>query len=168
MMKYAILFLILMVELILSSTVFQFFTFFGSAPEVLIITIMLYSMIFEKKEVIILALTIGILSDVLYGPYLGVNTIAFGLIAIIIPWVSAKFSRQSVLTSILNLILTLIIYHCVVYFLLLLFQGAMPLMIYLRLFNLGYIIINLIFMFLLRFFILKLSQHPAFTSNVLV
>ncbi|HEY5557468.1 rod shape-determining protein MreD [Acetobacterium sp.] len=167
-MRYAILFLILVIELIFSSTVLQIFSFFGSAPEVLLITIMLYSMIFQKKEAIILALAIGVLSDILYGPSLGVNTIAFGLIACIISWMSGQFSRHSIITSILSLIVTVILYYSVIYLLLLLFQNAMPLMIYLRRFNLQYFIINLVFMFVLRYFILKLSQHPAFTSDVLV
>jgi len=168
MMKYSVLFLILIVELIFSSTVLQLFSFFGSAPEILLITIMLYSIIFPGKEGIFLAVVIGVLSDILYGPYLGVNTIAFALIAIITYWVSAKFSQQSILTSILCLFLALTIYNGIIYFLLVMFQGAMPWMIYLRRFNLQYLIINLIVMFILRYFILKLSQHPAFNSDVLV
>ena len=167
-MRYAILFLIVVIELIFSSTVLQIFSFFGSAPEVLLITIMLYSMIFQKKEAIILALAIGVLSDILYGPSLGVNTIAFGLIACVISWMSGHLSRHSIITSILCLIVTVILYYSVIYLLLLLFQNAMPLMIYLRRFNLQYFIINLVIMFVLRYFILKLSQHPAFTSDVLV
>lgn len=167
-MKYAILFLILITELIFSSTVLQVFSFFGRAPEVLLITILIYSMIFQKKEAIILAFAIGVLSDILYGPSLGVNTIAFGLVACIISWMSGHFSRHSIITSIFSLIVAVIFYYSIVYLLLLLFQDAMPLMIYLRRFNLQYIIINLVFMFLLRYFIFKLSQHPAFTSDVLV
>lgn len=167
-MKYFILFLILMVELIFSSTVLQAFSFFGSTPEILLITVMLYSMILQKKEAIILALAIGVLADILYGPSLGVNTIAFGLIACIISWMSAHFSQYSIVTSILSLIASVILYYGIVYILLLLFQDAMPWMIYLRRFNLQYLIINLVFMFVLRYFILKLSQHPVFTSDVLV
>jgi len=168
MMKYAVLFLILIVELIFSSTVLQFFSFLGSAPEMLLITIMLYSIIFRGKEGLVLAVTIGVLSDILYGPYLGVNTIAFALVAIIIYWVSSKFSQQSVLTSILCLVLALTVYNGLIYFLLLIFQGAMPWMIYLRRFSPQYLIINLIVMFILRYFILKLSQHPDFSSDLLV
>ena len=167
-MKYAILFLILSVELIFSSTVLQVFSFFGSEPEVLLITIMLYSMIFQKKEAIVLALAIGMLSDILYGPALGINTIGFGFIAGIISFMSEYFSRHSIGISIFSLIATVAIYYCVVYLLLLLFQDAMPLMIYLRRFNIQYVIINFIFMFILRYLLLKLSQHPAFTSDVLV
>ncbi|MGV8905029.1 MAG: rod shape-determining protein MreD [Acetobacterium sp.] len=167
-MKYVILFLILCVELIFSSTVLQVFSFFGSTPDVLLITIMLYSIIFQKRDAIILALAIGILSDILYGPAIGVNIIAFGFIAGIIAWLAEHFSRHSIGTSLLSLIATVLIYYCIVYVLLLLFQDAMPLMIYLRRFNIQYLIINCAFMFLLRYLLLKLSQHPAFTSDVLV
>ncbi len=134
----------------------------------LLITIMLYSIIFRGKEGLVLAVIIGILSDILYGPFIGVNTIAFSLVAVSIYWVSSKFSQQSILTSVLCLALTLIIYNGLVYILLLLFQGGIPWMIYLRRFNLQYLIINLIVMLIMRYFILKLSQHPDFTSDVLV
>lgn len=167
-MKYVILFFILMVELILSGTVFQVITVFGSTPEILLITIMLYSMIFKREEAIILALVIGILADVLYGPYLGINTIAFGLIALIVSWLSANFSRQSIFTSILCLIVTLIGYYVMAYFLTLLFQGAMPLMIYLRRFNLKYLIINITVMLIIRYFMVKLTEYQAFSSDRLV
>lgn len=167
-MKYVILFFILVVELILSGTVFQVITVFGSTPEILLITIMLYSMIFKREEAIILALVIGILADVLYGPYLGINTIAFGLIALIVSWLSAYFSRQSIFTSILCLIVTLIGYYVMAYFLTLLFQDAMPLMIYLRRFNLKYLIINITVMLIIRYFMVKLTEYQAFSSDRLV
>jgi len=113
-------------------------------------------------------LAIGLLSDILYGSAIGVNIIAFGFIACFISWMSEHFSRHSIVTSILNLIATVLIYYGIVYLLLLLFQDAMPLMIYLRQFNIQYFIVNFVFMFLLRYLLLNLSQHPAFTSDVLV
>lgn len=164
-MKNCILFLVLVFELLLMSSFFEVFTFFGSSPALILVTLMVYAMFYKKEKTIIMALVIGMLADFLYGPCFGISTITYGLIVLVITNVIRFFNRQSVLSGVFFMITSLVAFHSTTYFLLFVFGKAMPFMIYLRQINIQYIIINLLFMFLIRWGFLKLTENKIDYSD---
>lgn len=164
-MKNLILFLVLCLELFLASSFFEIFTFYGSSPALILITLMIYAMFYKKEETLIMALVIGILSDFLYGACFGINTIVYGGIVLVITHVVRFFNHQSLLSAVFFLLGTLITFHTLTYLLLLIFGKAIPFMIYLRQINIQYIIINLFIMFLIRLGFFKLMKNNSEYSN---
>lgn len=155
-LKILILSLILLAELILESTVFHFVNIGGIYPDLVLITITAFSIIYGRKYSYIFGLIIGLLADILFGQVIGVHAISYILCAYIIGSLSSNIIKENILTAILFYPLSVIIYHLSYYFILYLLRVDTT--GYGNILNILYWIVNFIFILIIYPLILKLAN----------
>lgn len=72
-MRYLKLTILILSSLILQSTVFSHLTLAGAKPDIALILIVLYAIIYGSKEGALAGITAGLLQDLMFGQYLGIN-----------------------------------------------------------------------------------------------
>ena len=82
-------------ELILQSTVFQFFNLSGRYPDLLLISLICFSILLGRKQSYTLGFVIGLLGDILYGDFIGLYALSFLLTAFITSVMSENMFKDS-------------------------------------------------------------------------
>lgn len=72
-MRYLTLTILILSGLILQSTVFSHLTLAGAKPDIVLVFIILYAIIFGSKEGALAGIVGGLLQDLMFGQYLGIN-----------------------------------------------------------------------------------------------
>ncbi|MGL4606894.1 MAG: rod shape-determining protein MreD [Eubacteriaceae bacterium] len=166
-MKSCLLFLILLLELFLSGSFFKIFTFFGGSPNLVLITLVIYGMFYKKRDVIIMAMGIGFLTDLIFSLDLGVSTVSYLVIVYSITMLKNKFNYNGIFTAFLFLFVSIMVYHGIIYLFFILGGWEVPIQVYLRQINLQYIIINLLFMVIIRFIYIKFIRNEDYEREEL-
>ena len=133
---------ILLIELILQSTVFQFFNLSGRYPDLLLISLICFSILLGRKQSYTLGFVIGLLGDILYGDFIGLYALSFLLTAFITSVMSENMFKDSLLAPISVFPIGVIINHGARVLILYLIGNHISIVNYLKFFNLTYWVIN--------------------------
>jgi len=137
-----ILSLILLIELILQGTVFQFLNFNGVYPDLILITVVCYSIILGKKMSYKLGFIIGLLVDIIYGNVIGMYALSFLLTAYLISVISVQMFKESLLAPISLFPIGVICNHSIIYLINYLLRAEISFMDYIVQFNFTYWVMN--------------------------
>ncbi len=136
-------------ELILQSTVFQFFNLSGRYPDLLLISLICFSILLGRKQSYTLGFIIGLLADILYGDFIGLYALSFLLTAFITSVISENMFKDSLLAPISVFPIGVIINHGSRVLILYLIGNHISIVNYLKFFNLTYWVINFMALFLI-------------------
>ncbi|BEP29927.1 rod shape-determining protein MreD [Helicovermis profundi] len=107
--KYVI--LISIFVFLIQSTILQFFRIYGIIPNISLVMIVTFTLIYGKKEGYIFAIGVGILQDVFLSKALSINLIIYTSIVFIISLFYEKLFKDNFLTPIITIIFATFIYH---------------------------------------------------------
>lgn len=150
---------VLLIELILQSTVFQFFNLSGRYPDLLLITLISFSILLGRKQSYILGFVIGLLADILYGDFIGLYALSFLLTAFVTSVISENMFKDSLLAPISVFPIGVIINYGVRILILYLIGNHISIIDYLKFFNLTYWIMNFIALILIYSLSLRWTRN---------
>ena len=164
-MNILILSLGLLIELILQGTVFQFLNFNGVYPDLILITIICYSIILGKQMSYKLGFIIGLLADIMYGNILGIYTLSFLLTAHLISVISTQMFKENLLTPISLFPVGVICNHSIIYLLTYLLRRDTSFVDYIVQFNLTYWVMNFLVLVVIYPLILRMIKKYIVKSR---
>ena len=94
-MKKCVFSLIIFAVLLLQLTILDYFKIFGAKPDLLLASIIIASLFFESKWVIVFAVFAGILKDIFGINTLGINVVLFPLWGFIVIELSKRLSIEN-------------------------------------------------------------------------
>ncbi|WP_152801729.1 rod shape-determining protein MreD [Alkalibaculum sporogenes] len=157
--------LILLIELVLQSTVFQFLNFHGIYPDLVLITLICYSIILGKQYSYKLGVIIGLLFDIMFGNIIGIYALSFLVTAYLISVISSNMFKESLLAPISVFPIGVIINHSVIYLITYLLRINISLIEYITQFNIIYWVVNIITMLIAYPLILKFIKRYILKSH---
>lgn len=96
-MRLIIIGLIIILNLILQSTVFQWFEIYGVAPNTALILIISFSIYLGKNKGATLGFFVGLLQDIILGRIIGLNALVFMVIGYIVGLMDQKIFKENLL-----------------------------------------------------------------------
>lgn len=110
-MRVFVVSVLVVLNLILESTLFQFTRIFGIKPDFTIVLIVAYSILRGKNYGIFIGITSGIIIDLMYGKVIGVNGLAYMLTGFLIGQFYDSVFKDSYFPAIVFNIAAVIVYQ---------------------------------------------------------
>ncbi|HAS73321.1 MAG TPA: rod shape-determining protein MreD, partial [Clostridiales bacterium UBA8960] len=126
-MKTRYVVLLVFINFILSSTLFQIFRINGALPNFSIIITVVLASLSSKRNAFTFALLSGAIQDVFLGRMLGINFLIYGLIVYISIILIEVMFKGNFLTPIFLIGLSTIFYHFIFYIIMFFVQSTIPL-----------------------------------------
>ncbi len=101
--------ILLVCALVLQATAFNFFEVAGVKPDLLLIIIVLYGLIYGKTAGY-LGFAYGLVEDLLIGRFMGFNAITKGLMGFLVGYLEPKFFKDHILVPVVVLLMGTLIY----------------------------------------------------------
>ena len=121
-MNILTIFLIIIINFILQSTVLSYFSIFGVLPNTSLIIIVVIALLKGRKAGSIVGLIMGLLQDIIFSPVIGVNAFIYFFIGYFIGMAESKLSKDNALIPFVITIGSTIGYH-LFYYLFMFFLG---------------------------------------------
>ncbi|NMB08695.1 MAG: rod shape-determining protein MreD [Tissierellia bacterium] len=121
-MNFITIFLIIIINFIIQSTILPSLRILGVAPNTGLIIIVLISLLRGKTVGSIVGILIGLLQDIIFSTVIGVNGIIYFFIAYIIGMNEEKLAKDNILIPILLSFFATMFYH-LLYYLFMFFLG---------------------------------------------
>lgn len=120
-MQLLVIFITIIVNFILQSTVVPYFQILGKVPNISLVLVVIYSLARGKYYGGIIGLIIGLIQDILFSVSIGLNAIIYFFIGYLIGNVEDAFARDNIISPLVLTIVATIFYNAVystmVYFL---------------------------------------------------
>lgn len=142
-MKSIGLVLILLFELILQATFFQFMSINGYYPDLVLITLVIIGVFYDKEASWKYGFIIGVLRDILYGRVFGVYALGYTVTIIAVSWIGKNIFKESFASPLLLFPVGTVTINSLVYIIHYLLRMAVPVEEYIANFGLMYWMLNL-------------------------
>lgn len=116
-MRYFVMTILFVISLILQSTVFSHLTVAGVKPDLVLVFLIFYALLHGPLEGALMGLVGGLLQDLLFGQYLGMNTLAKLVVGYIFGVLEKKIYKENVLIPMVAVFLGTLLNETVLYFL---------------------------------------------------
>ncbi|ABW19303.1 rod shape-determining protein MreD [Alkaliphilus oremlandii] len=110
-MKFIIISIIVVLNLILQSTTLQWFNILGTLPNTAIILVISFAVHSGKKQGAIIGFFVGLLQDITFGRIIGMNALAYMLIGYTVGLTEQKIFKGNILIPIILTGLATIFYE---------------------------------------------------------
>ncbi len=110
-MNILIIFLIIVINFILQSTILSYASIFGILPNTSLIIIVTIALLKGKKTGSITGLLVGLLQDIMFSPVIGVNGFIYFFIGYFVGMSEGKLSKDNMLIPFIMTAGTTIAYH---------------------------------------------------------
>lgn len=117
--------LIILVNIILQSTIFPYWTIFGYAPNTGLVCVIVMSLIRGRYYGAFFGLVLGLTHDILFGSVIGVNALLYFLIGYLSGILKESLNAENKIVPILCVVLGTIFYN-LFYYILLFFLSKAP------------------------------------------
>lgn len=104
---------IIIFNLILQSTIFQWLKIYGALPNTALILVVSFSIHIGKNKGAFIGFCIGILQDIIFGRTIGLNALIFMIIGYIIGSMDQKVFKENLLIPFILTIVSTIFYEAV-------------------------------------------------------
>ncbi|NMB26874.1 MAG: rod shape-determining protein MreD [Tissierellia bacterium] len=121
-MNILAIFLIIVINFILQSTILSYFRIFGILPNTSLIIIVVIALLKGRKTGSIIGLIMGLLQDIVFSPVIGVNAFIYFFIGYFIGMAENKLSKDNALIPFVITLGSTIGYH-LFYYLFMFFLG---------------------------------------------
>lgn len=100
-MKAIIIGIIIIINLILQSTLFQYFQVFGVLPNTALILVISFSVYSGKNKGALIGFIIGLLQDIVFGKMIGLNAMIYMLVGFTVGYVNRKLYKDNPIVPVL-------------------------------------------------------------------
>ena len=115
-MRLMVIFIIMSLNFIFQSTLFQHFRVFDVLPNTTLILIVVFSILWGKNKGAVIGLIAGLVQDIVLGSTVGANALIYMLIGISIGRLENSIFKDNSLTPLFFTTLSTIAYHLLFYF----------------------------------------------------
>ena len=109
-MPTAITAIILLISYVIETALLSSINFFGAAPNLVLVTIICYSMVSGKEKGVVLGIFTGVVIDILSSSVFGVNILLYTFSAAIAGSLSNKIFGKNALTSVIIALIVSFVY----------------------------------------------------------
>ncbi|GMA60580.1 rod shape-determining protein MreD [Alicyclobacillus fastidiosus] len=114
-MKLAIAFLMLWAGLILEATLFQIPPMNVVHPGFVLVLLVLIALMRGPNTAVVMAVIIGLVEDISYGSFIGLNAFSYGLVAYFSGAVFGQFLRRNLAVTFINTLIMTFMYTWITY-----------------------------------------------------
>lgn len=116
-MRYFVMTILFLVSLILQSTVFSHLTVAGVKPDLVLVFVVFYALLYGPSEGALMGLVGGLLQDLLFGQDLGMNTLAKLVVGYVFGVLEKKIYKDNILIPMVALFFGTLLNETILYFL---------------------------------------------------
>ncbi|GMA55899.1 rod shape-determining protein MreD [Alicyclobacillus sacchari] len=121
-MRWVMTFITLWIGLILEATVFQIPPMNAIHPDFVLVILVLVALMRGSNTAVVMAILIGLVDDVCYGSFIGLNAFAFGIVAYFAAAVFGQFLQRNLAITFFTTVALTFLHTWVTYGLMRLFQ----------------------------------------------
>lgn len=108
-MRYVVLFFLPFLAIFLQSTVFSFYTINGALPDIVLVTVVCYSILNGARKGAVYGFLCGLLEDLYMGRFIGINALSKSLTAYIIGSLQGNVFRENLMVGVLGVFIATLI-----------------------------------------------------------
>ncbi len=101
-MGYLLLYILAFVGLILQATLLSHFTVAGVKPDIILILAVFYSVLSGPKKGLFCGFSLGLLEDLYWGRFIGMNALSKGITAAFVGWIAEGAFCENLLVPIIS------------------------------------------------------------------
>lgn len=116
-MRYLIMTILFFISLVLQSTLFSHLTVAGVKPDLVLVLVVFYALFQGPQEGALVGLIGGLLQDMMFGQYIGLNALANLVIGYLIGLLERKIYKENLLIPTIILFLSTFLHETILYFL---------------------------------------------------
>lgn len=116
-MRYFIMTVLFLISLLLQSTVFSHLTVAGVKPDLVLVFLIFYALLHGPLEGALMGVAGGLLQDLLFGQYLGMNALAKLVVGYIFGVLEKKIYKENMLIPMFAIFLGTLLNETILYFL---------------------------------------------------
>ncbi|HSH36013.1 rod shape-determining protein MreD [Schnuerera sp.] len=105
--------LIIIINFILQSTIFQYFKIFEVVPNTSLVIIVVIALLKGKKTASIMGLLAGLLQDIIFSSVIGINGFIYFFVGYLVGMAENRLSKDNILIPFIMTIFSTIFYHLV-------------------------------------------------------
>ena len=158
-MKFMAVFIIMTCNLILQSTLLQYFKIFNIIPNTTLVLVVVFSILWGKYRGASIGLVAGLVQDILFGEMVGTNALIYMLIGLIIGSLESSIFKENSFTPVFFSTLSTFVYHLLFYFIMTIADNQIPFLLILRNIVLIEVIYNAVFSVAIYKIIYSLTKH---------
>ncbi|NTW71889.1 MAG: rod shape-determining protein MreD [Eubacteriaceae bacterium] len=158
-MKTLIISLVLLLELILQGTFFQFMNIAGFYPDLVLITIVIIGIFHDKEYSWRFGLIAGLLTDIIYGRVLGFHGLLYLTVIVVVSILASNVFKESIVAPLLLFPIGSLVKNTMYYMITYLLKENIPIGEYLASFGIYYWVINMIALFAVFFLMLRYKKY---------
>lgn len=158
-MKFTAIFIIMTCNLILQSTLLQYFKIFNIIPNTTLVLVVVFSILCGKYRGAGIGLVAGLAQDILFGEMVGTNALIYMLIGLIIGSLESSIFKENSFTPVFFSTLSTFAYHILFYFIMTITDNQIPFLLILRKIVLIEVIYNAVFSVAIYRIIYNLNKH---------
>ncbi|MBS3994191.1 MAG: rod shape-determining protein MreD [Alkaliphilus sp.] len=158
-MKFMAVFIIMTCNLILQSTLLQYFKIFNIIPNTTLVLVVVFSILWGKYRGASIGLVAGLVQDILFGEMVGTNALIYMLIGLIIGSLESSIFKENSFTPVFFSTLSTFVYHLLFYFIMTIADNQIPFLLILRKIVLIEVIYNAVFSVAIYKIIYSLTKH---------
>lgn len=132
MKRILIAFLILILSFTFQTTIFQWISFGGIVPNILVVYSIIYGMMYGKKSGLLLGFFAGLLCDIFFGSFIGMNAVIYMYIGYLGGFTHKIFIAEDIKLPIILVVLGDLIYSFSYYIFMFLLRGRFDLSFYFK------------------------------------
>lgn len=117
MIRYFILILLFFISLILQSTLFSHLTFAGTKPDLVLILTVFFALLNGPRAGALAGLTGGMLQDLMFGRYIGMNAFAKLIVGYLFGILERKIYKDNILIPMASVFLAAFLNETIIYML---------------------------------------------------
>lgn len=165
-MKSIIIGLIIVFNLILQSTLFQWFKIYGVVPNTALIIVISFAIYSGKMEGAIIGFCAGILQDIIFGRTIGLNTSVLMITGYLVGLMNQKIIKENLIIPFLLTISTTVLYETVNLLLIFLLGYRIELLSMVKKILLVEVIYNSILSIIIYFYVSKLFKTNVMKKGI--
>lgn len=158
MLRKIVLFIIIAICFVLQTTFFQFASFAGIAPNLLIVIVSSFSLMRGKKEGMYLGLFCGLLIDIFCGFYYGVYALIYMYIGYVNGLFQKRFYPEDIKLPMLLISGSDLALNLIIYVIMFLTRSRYDFLYYLRAIIIPELVYTMVITIFLYFILLKVNQ----------
>jgi len=116
MLRYFIITIVVLLNFLFQSTLFQYFSILGVVPNTSLILIVSFALISGKRTGAIIGICIGLLQDIFFCDVIGVNTLIYFIIGYLVGLTDQKVFKENMFLPFAFTGLSTLFYHIAYFF----------------------------------------------------
>ncbi|MFV0516469.1 MAG: rod shape-determining protein MreD [Aminipila sp.] len=151
-MRFAV--IIFLIAFLLQGTLLNLFSIFGATPNLVLCLVIIFSFLYEDNNGLVLGVVFGLLMDLCFTPYMGMNAFAMLIVSLFVSFLRENINKENLVPVLTVSVVATFIFNLIYFFLSRCFGSTYSIIYWLKLQPL-FVIYNLVVVFILYLILIK-------------